>query len=78
MSTCLTTTKKDESCFEEHCEGRNAEAIGYWFYLSNIGHSMGIPLVIVPKKNGKWQICVDYMEFYKATQKDHFHLIFID
>jgi hypothetical protein len=25
------------------------------------------PLVIVPKKNGKWCICVDYKELYKAT-----------
>ena len=25
------------------------------------------PLVIVPKKNGKWRICVDFREFNKAT-----------
>jgi hypothetical protein len=36
------------------------------------------PLVIVPKKNGKWRICVDYRELNKATQKDHFPLPFID
>ena len=36
------------------------------------------PLVVVPKKNGKWQICVDYRELNKATQKDHFPLPFID
>ena len=36
------------------------------------------PLVIVPKKNGKWWICVDYKELNKATQKDHFPLPFID
>jgi hypothetical protein len=36
------------------------------------------PLVIVPKKNGKWHICVDYRELNKATQKDHFHFPFID
>ena len=36
------------------------------------------PLVVVPKKNGKWRICVDYREFNKATQKDHFPLPFID
>jgi hypothetical protein len=34
--------------------------------------------VIVPKKNGKWRICVDYRELHKATQKDHFPLPFID
>lgn len=36
------------------------------------------PLVIVPKKNGKWRICVDYRELNKATQKDHFPFPFID
>ena len=36
------------------------------------------PLVVVPKKNGKWKICVDCRELNKATQKDHFPLPFID
>ena len=36
------------------------------------------PLVLVPKKNGKWRICVDYRELKKATKKDHFPLPFID
>ena len=36
------------------------------------------PLVLVPKNNGKWRICVDYRELNKATQKDHFPLPFID
>lgn len=36
------------------------------------------PLVIVPKKNGKWQVCVDYREINKATLKDYFPLPFID
>jgi hypothetical protein len=30
------------------------------------------PLFIVPKKNGKWRICVDYLNLKKATRKDHF------
>eukprot|EP00253_Pinus_taeda_P021687 PITA_21687 len=36
------------------------------------------PLVILPKKNGKWRVCVDYRALNKATQKDHFPLPFID
>ena len=36
------------------------------------------PLVLVPKKNGKWRICVDYRELNKAKKKDHFPLSFID
>ena len=36
------------------------------------------PLVLVPKKNGKWRICVNYRELNKATKKDHFPLPFID
>jgi len=36
------------------------------------------PLVVVPKKNGKWCICVNYRELNKATQKDRFPLPFID
>ena len=36
------------------------------------------PLVIVPNKNGKWRVYVDYRELKKATQKDHSTLPFID
>jgi hypothetical protein len=32
------------------------------------------PLVIVPKNNGKWRVCVDYRALNKVTQKDHFPL----
>ena len=36
------------------------------------------PLVVVPKKNGKWWICVYYSELNKATLRDYFPLPFID
>jgi len=36
------------------------------------------PLVIVPKKNGKWRVCVEYRALNKATHRDHFPLPFID
>ena len=35
-------------------------------------------LVVVPKKNGKWWICVDYRELNKDTLRDYFPLPFID
>lgn len=35
-------------------------------------------LVIIPKKNEKWRVYVDYRGLNKATQKDHFPLPFID
>jgi len=36
------------------------------------------PLIIVPKRNGKWRICVYYRELNKATNKEQFSLPFID
>jgi hypothetical protein len=36
------------------------------------------PLVVVPKKESKWRICVDYREINKETLKDYFLLPFID
>jgi hypothetical protein len=36
------------------------------------------PLVIVPKKMGKWRICVEFRELNKATHRDYFALPFID
>lgn len=36
------------------------------------------PLVIVPKKNGKWRICVYFQELNKDTYKDYFPFPFID
>jgi hypothetical protein len=35
-------------------------------------------LVLVPKKNGKWRMCVDYTSLNKACPTDPFHLPRID
>ena len=50
--------------------------VGFIYPISN--SQWVSPLVVVPKKNGKWRICVDYRELNKATQKDHFPLPLID
>ena len=49
---------------------------GYIYLISD--NEWVSPLVIVPKNNGKWRVCVDYKEPNKATQKDHFPLPFIE
>ena len=36
------------------------------------------PLFIVPKKNGKWRICLEFREMNKDTYRDYFPLPFID
>ncbi len=36
------------------------------------------PIVIVPKKNGKLCICVDYRQLNFLTKKDPYPLLFID
>jgi hypothetical protein len=36
------------------------------------------PIVIVPKKNGIWHVCIDYIEHNKATLKDYFPFPFND
>lgn len=36
------------------------------------------PLVLLPKKNGKFLICVNYQELNKSIKKDQFSLPFID
>ena len=36
------------------------------------------PVVVVPKKNDKWRICVDFKPLNAATKRDHFPLPFQD
>ena len=34
--------------------------------------------VVVKKKNGKWQVCVDFIDLNKACLKDHFPMLWIN
>ena len=34
------------------------------------------PVIVTPKKNGKWQICMDYKPLNAATKRNHFPLPF--
>ena len=34
--------------------------------------------VVVLKKNGKWQVCVDFKPLNASTKRDHFPLAFQD
>ncbi|MCO5556434.1 hypothetical protein L7F22_009983 [Adiantum nelumboides] len=36
------------------------------------------PVVVTPKKNGKWRVCVDYKPLNGATKREHFPLPFQD
>ena len=49
----------------------------YFIYPISKGQWVSL-LVVVPKKNGKWRICVDYRELNKSTLQEYFPLTFID
>ena len=46
-------------------------------FIYPLGNAEWVSLVVVtPKKNGKWRICVDYTLLNAATKRDHFPLPF--
>ncbi|MCO5551944.1 hypothetical protein L7F22_005451 [Adiantum nelumboides] len=49
---------------------------GYIYPVSN--YEWVSPVVVIPKKNGKWRVCVDYKPLNAATKRDHFPLPFQD
>jgi hypothetical protein len=49
---------------------------GFIIYVTNT--EWGFLVVIVPKKNGKWHICVNYKAFNALTKNDCQSLPFID
>jgi hypothetical protein len=61
------TIREDLDCL---LEARFITLIGLMKWLS--------PIVIVPKKNGKLCICVDYRQLNFLTKKDPYPLPFID
>ena len=64
--------------FKEIVKEELQKLLDLWFIYPISNSEWVSPLVLVPKKNGKWRICVDYRELNKATKKDHFPLPFID
>ena len=36
------------------------------------------PVIVTPKKNGKWRICIDYKKLNAATKRDYYPLPFQD
>jgi hypothetical protein len=69
---------KDESALQEIVKTELQKLLDVDF-IYHISDSKWVsPFVIVPKKNGKWRVCVDYRELNKATSKDYFPLPFID
>jgi hypothetical protein len=76
------SVKQGLHCFNEE----KHKAIGKEFlkflttgFVKEVQHSDWIAnLVLVPKKNGKWRMCVDYMSLNKERLKDLFPLPRID
>ena len=62
-----------ESIKEEVDKLKEVGAIKEVFYLKYLANT-----VVVKKKNGKWQICVDFMDLNKACPKDPFLVPKID
>ena len=54
---------------------RGGQIIEGWFYISCEWVS---PVVVTPKKDGRWRICVDFKPLNAATKKDPYPLPFID
>jgi hypothetical protein len=74
--------KQGMQCFnQEKCQAMDEElsrllAAGF---VKEVQHPDWIANhVLVPKKNGKWQMCIDYTSLHKACSNDPFPLPRID
>ena len=65
----LRCSSKDhsEAIKDEMMKFKQAGAIKEVFYPEWLTNT-----VVVKKKNGKWQVCVDFIDLNKACSKDHF------
>jgi len=83
LDYCMSTNNKDELFKMVQKEDENLEDLLERFQY-NLKRAKMInldevsPLVIVPKKSGKWRVCIDYGELNKEILKDHFPFPFID
>ena len=62
-----------EAVKDEVTKLKQARAIKEVFYLEWLANT-----VVVKKKNGKWQVCIDFTDLNKAYPKDPFPLLWID
>jgi len=64
----MSDEKTEATKAEVHCllEAKFIEPIAYPTWLANV--------VMVQKKNGKWQMCIDFTNLNKAYPKDNFPL----
>jgi hypothetical protein len=74
--------KQGMQCFnweKRHAMGKELSRLLTAGFIKEMQHLDGIAnLALVPKKNGKWRMCVDYTSLNKACSKDLFPLPNID
>jgi hypothetical protein len=78
MSNLLDNLKENDPTLKEVVKEELQKLLNVNFIYPISDSQWVSPLVIVPKKNNKWWVCIDYRELNKATLKDHFPLPFID
>ena len=68
-------TSKDhfDAVKDELIKFKQTGAIKEEFYLEWLANT-----VVVKKKSGKWQVCVDFTDLNKTCSKDHFPMPWID
>ncbi|MCO5570631.1 hypothetical protein L7F22_024358 [Adiantum nelumboides] len=72
----LERYRKDNRCFKCGEQGHSYRTCFQRNALTNF--EWVSPVVVTPKKNGKWRVCVDYKPLNAATKRDHFPLPFQD